>query len=163
MKIDEKAHRVSTGHIFPAIRHLGKWPIEYGKLQQTYAFASLTLISLHARRVQTRVRRFLYKNHANRVGEKNYWNKITNVQQNPTSALCYCDARNVAHVNVLTGTTMLLYLNYAHYMNTWRESCEIYLGHTNCVWKCSKWSRVLSDISHLVEVVFFSPTLLAWF
>ena len=38
-KIDQKAYRGSTGRILPAVRHLGKWPMEYGRLLQTYSFA----------------------------------------------------------------------------------------------------------------------------
>ena len=57
------------------------------------------VISLATIRVQTRVKRFIYKNHASRVGEKNYRNKMTDVRQNPTSLLALSHTICVAHVN----------------------------------------------------------------
>ena len=43
---------------------------------------------------------FYIKNHVSRIGEKkNYWNKMTNIQQNPTSLWALLHTVCVAQVN----------------------------------------------------------------
>ena len=58
------------------------------------------VISWRTQRVQTRVYKILCKNHVSRVGEKNYWNKITNIHQNPSSLWTLSHTIYVAQVNV---------------------------------------------------------------
>ena len=66
-------------------------------------------------------------------------------------------------MHAVGSTSMCITCTCANYIRYFQhESSYIYFGHTNCVWQCWKWSRVLSDVSHLVSV-FLLPTLLTWF